>query len=107
MATATFGVAAAVVGLTAPVAAAQDPETWTMPGLKEEILQSAVDTVTGEAGESNVKFSLEDREFNQVIYNYTNWIVCGQYPRADSTVKVNPSKPQTVTFYLARPSAGC
>jgi ABC-type glycerol-3-phosphate transport system substrate-binding protein len=98
---------AAVGGLTAPVAVAQETQTWTMPGLKEEILQRAVDAVTAAAGENNVKFNVYDRQFNQVVYNYTNWIVCGQSPKADSAVKVNPKKPQTVTFALSRPAAGC
>ena len=106
MAAATFGVAAAVVGLTAPVAAAQDAETWTMPALKEEVLQDAVDAVTEAAGADNIKFNLYDREFNQVIYNYTNWIVCAQSPGAEKTVKIG-AKPQTVTMALSRPSSGC
>lgn len=107
MATAAFGVVAAVAGLTAPVATAQDAETWTMPALKEEILQNAVDAVTETAGADNIKFNVYDKDFNQVVYNYTNWIVCAQSPKADSTVKVNPAKPQTVTLALARPSTGC
>ena len=108
MAAATFSVAAAVVGLTAPVAAAEETPTgtWTMPGLREEVLQNAIDAVTEIAGAENVKFNLYDREFNQVIYNYTNWIVCGQAPAADKTVKIG-AKPQTVTFGLSRPSTGC
>lgn len=106
-AAATVGVAAAVAGLTAPVAAAQDAETWTMPALKEEVLQNAVDAVTEAAGADNIKFNLYDRGFNQVIYNYTNWIVCGQSPSADTEVPINPEKPRTVTMALSRPSAGC
>lgn len=107
VAAAAFGVAAAVAGLTAPVATAQEAETWTMPALKEEVLQDAVDAVVEAAGADNVKFNLYDRDFNQVVYNYTNWIVCGQSPSADSTVTIDPAKPRTVTMALSRPSAGC
>jgi ABC-type glycerol-3-phosphate transport system substrate-binding protein len=107
MATAALAVAAALTSLTAPVATAQDAESWTMPALKEEILQSAVDAVTEAAGADNVTFNVYDREFNQVVYNYTNWVVCGQSPGPDRTVQVNPAKPQTVTLALSRPSTGC
>lgn len=106
VAAATVGVFAAGGGVVAPVAAAQDAETWTMPGVREEILQSAVDSVIAAAGEKNVRFNVYDRQFNQVVYNYTNWVVCGQSPSADSAVKVG-EKPRTVTFALARPSTGC
>lgn len=107
VALAACGVVAAVAGLTAPVATAQDAETWTMPALAREVLQDAVDAVTEAAGADNVKFNVYDRDFNQVVYNYTNWIVCAQSPSADSAVKINPEKPKTVTLALARPSAGC
>ena len=102
---AAIGVAAAGFA-TAPLATAQT-QTWTMPALKEEVLQNAVDAVTEAAGPNSIKFNVYDNTFNQVVYNYTNWIVCAQSPRADSTVKVNPAKPQTVTLALARPSSGC
>ncbi len=102
-----FGVVTAVAGLTAPAAMAQDVETWTMPALEEEVLQDAVDATTEAAGPDNVKFNLYDSTFNQVVYNYTNWIVCGQSPEADSTVEIDPAEPQTVTLALARPSTGC
>lgn len=102
-------VTAASFGLVlgaAPIASAQT-QTWEMPALKEEVLQNAIDSVISAAGENNVKFNLVDSTFNQVVYNYTNWLVCGQSPRAESTVKVNPQKPQTVTFALKRPAVGC
>lgn len=107
MATATFGVVAMAAGLAVPVAAAQEAETWTMPDLKEEILQNAVDSVIGDAGEGNVKFNLVDSTFNQVVYNYTNWVVCSQSPKADTEVTIDPAKPRTVTLALKRPSTGC
>ncbi len=97
----------AVLGVTAPMAAAQETETWEMPALKEELLQDAVDSVISAAGEENIKFNLYDSEYNQVVYNYTNWIVCGQSPSAEKEVTINPEKPQTVTLALSRPSAGC
>ena len=95
------------LGMTAPVAAAQDSETWEMPGLRNEVLQNAVDSVIAAAGEGNVRWNIYDRDMNQVVYNYTNWVVCGQAPSAESEVTVNPAKPQTVTLALSRRSAGC
>ncbi|MFB1295275.1 hypothetical protein ACAG24_007165 [Mycobacterium sp. pW049] len=95
------------LGITSPVAAAQEGETWEMPALKEELLQDAVDSVISTAGEENIRFNLYDRDMNQVIYNYTNWIVCAQYPAAAKEVTVNPEKRQTVTLALSRPAAGC
>lgn len=106
VAAATVGVFAAGVGISAPIASAQETQTWTMPGVREEILQNAVDAVIEAAGKKNVKFNVYDRQFNQVVYNYTNWVVCGQSPSADSEVKIG-DKPRTVTFALARPSTGC
>ena len=105
VAAATAGVFASG-GVVAPVAAAQDAETWTMPAVREEVLQNAVDSVIAAAGEKNVRFNVYDRQFNQVVYNYTNWVVCGQSPSADSSVPVG-EKPRTVTFALARPAIGC
>lgn len=77
-----------------------------MGSYRGEVLQRAIDDVIATAGEQNVKFNLYDRVLNQVIYNYTNWVVCGQAPRADSTIEVG-AKPRTVTFALARRYVGC
>ncbi|MDN4520220.1 hypothetical protein QYF68_20695 [Mycolicibacterium austroafricanum] len=108
VAAAAAGVFAAGVGISAPIAAAAPTagETWTMGSYRGEILQRAVDDVIASAGEQNVKFSFKDRVFNQVVYNYTNWVVCGQSPAADKSVKVG-AKPQTVWFSVTRPSTGC
>lgn len=102
---ATFSVAAAVVGLMAPVAAAEEttPGTWTMPDLKEELLQHAIDDVSETAGSDNVRFKFVN---DQVVYNYTNWVVCAQSPEAETSVKIG-AKPQTVAFRVERPSIGC
>ncbi|KWX57711.1 hypothetical protein [Mycobacterium sp. NAZ190054] len=106
VAAATAGVFAVGVGIGAPIASAQEGETWTVPAVRGEILQNAVDAVIEAAGEENVRFNVYDRQFNQVVYNYTNWVVCGQSPSADSTVRIG-ERPRTVTFSLARPSTGC
>lgn len=108
VAAAAAGLFAAGVGISAPIAAAAPSagETWEMGSYRGEILQRAIDDVIANAGEQNVQFNLYDRQFNQVIYNYTNWIVCGQSPRAEASVKVG-AKPQRVTFALSRPSTGC
>ncbi|MDG4664221.1 hypothetical protein [Mycobacterium sp. 236(2023)] len=98
----SFGV---VLGATAPVAAAQEG-SWTMPSLREEVLQNAVDSVLEAAGADNVTFNIYDAGNNQVVYNYTNWVVCGQSPRADATVKVG-EKPQRVSMALQRRASGC
>lgn len=96
-----------LLGVTAPVAAAQDSETWEMPALRGEILQDAVDSVIGAAGEANVNLVIYDAELNQVVYNYTNWVVCGQSPSADKEVAINPEKPQRVSLALQRRTVGC
>lgn len=108
VAAAAAGVFAAGIGISAPVAAAAPTvgETWTMGSYRGEILQRALDDVIANAGEQNVQFNLFDRQFNQVIYNYTNWIVCGQSPSPDASVTVG-EKPRRVTFALSRPSTGC
>ena len=106
IAAAAASVGMLVAGLvTAPVAGAQS-STWTMPALRGEVLERAVNSVIGAAGEDNVRFNIYDSVNNQVVYNYTNWVVCGQSPRADSTVKVG-AKPQRVTFALKRRYPGC
>ncbi|OAN38104.1 hypothetical protein [Mycolicibacterium iranicum] len=96
-----------VLGVTAPIATAQDSETWEMPDLEDEILQDAVDSVISAAGEDNITFNIYDRDMNQVVYNYTNWVVCGQSPSAEREVTVDPAKPQRVTLALSRRTAGC
>lgn len=94
------------LGMTAPVAAAQDAETWEMPALREEVLQNAVDSILATAGEENVKFSIINQTANQVVYNYTNWLVCGQSPKADEAVEID-SKPKTIYLAVNRRTDGC
>jgi hypothetical protein len=109
VAAAAAGVFAAGIGISAPIAAAAPTvgETWTMGSYRGEVLQRAIDDVIANAGEQNVRFNLYNRDLaSQVIYNYTNWVVCGQAPRADSTIEVG-AKPRTVTFALARRYVGC
>ena len=97
-----------LLSVTAPVAAAQGTETWEMPALRNEVLQNAIGAVTEAAGGTeNIKFNLVDATMNQVVLNYTNWLVCAQSPAAEATVKVNPAKPQRVSLALKRPSVGC
>lgn len=95
------------LGMTAPVAVAQDAETWEMPNFRGEVLQNAVDSVIAAAGEDNIRFNIYDAQSNQVVYNYTNWVVCGQSPKADAEVTIDPAKPQRVTLALYRRSTGC
>lgn len=103
--TASFGMLLTGVLVAAPAAGAQT-STWTMPALRGEVLERAVNSVEGAAGSAPIRFNIYDSVNNQVVYNYTNWVVCGQSPRAEATVKVG-SKPQTVTFALKRRQAGC
>lgn len=103
--TASFGMLLSGVMVAAPTAGAQ-ASTWTMPALRGEVLQNAVDGVKSAAGSAPIRFNIYDAVNNQVVYNYTNWVVCGQSPRANATVKVG-SKPQTVTMALKRRQAGC
>lgn len=77
-----------------------------MPALKNEVLQRAVDAVVETAGAENVKLSIINQTANQVVYNYTNWVVCGQNPSAEKSVKVGP-KPQTVYIAVKRRIEGC
>ncbi|CAN3127732.1 hypothetical protein ACNUDN_07465 [Mycobacterium sp. smrl_JER01] len=105
---AAAGLMATGVGIGAPTAAAAPTvgQTWEMGRYRGEVLQNAVDDVIATAGEQNVRFNLYNRDLNQVIYNYTNWVVCGQSPSAGSTVTVG-ERPRTVTFALARRYVGC
>lgn len=102
------GMLASGIGIGAPTAGAAPTvgDTWQMGTYRNEVLQRAIDDVIATAGEQNVRFNLYNRDLNQVIYNYTNWVVCGQSPSAGSTVKVG-EKPRTVTFALARRFSGC
>lgn len=102
---ASFGMLVTGVLVAAPTAGAQT-STWTMPTLRGEVLQNAVDSVEGAAGSAPIRFNIYDSVNNQVVYNYTNWVVCGQSPRAEATVKVG-AKPQTITFALKRRQSGC
>jgi hypothetical protein len=104
---ASFGILVAGV-VTAPLAAAQesDSATWTMPALKGAVLQDAVDSVLETAGPDNITFNIYDAVNNQVVYNYTAWVVCGQSPQADATVEIG-AQPQRVTLALKRRHAGC
>lgn len=102
---ASFGMLLTGVMVAAPTAGAQT-STWTMPALRGEVLERAVASVEGAAGSAPIRFNIYDSVNNQVVYNYTNWVVCGQSPRAEATVKVG-AKPQTVTFALKRRQSGC
>ena len=77
-----------------------------MPALRDEILQNAVDSVLEAAGPDNVTFNIVDAVNNQVVYNYTNWVVCAQSPKADGEVKVG-AKPQRVSLAIKRRYPGC
>ncbi|PRC46458.1 hypothetical protein C6A85_89980 [Mycobacterium sp. ITM-2017-0098] len=103
---AAIGLGLAGVVVTAPIAAAQDTEAWTMPALKGEVLQDAVDSVTAAAGEENVTLSIFPDGMNQVIYNYTNWLVCSQSPAAETAVEIG-REPKTIYMAVKRPSEGC
>ena len=105
---ASFGMVVAGVVFAAPSAVAQESDgaTWTMPALKGAVLQTAVDSVLETAGPDNITFNIYDAVNNQVVYNYTAWVVCGQSPRADATVTIG-AEPQRVTLALKRRHAGC
>lgn len=102
---ASFGMLLTGVMVAAPTAGAQT-SSWTMPALRDEVLQNAIDSVNGAAGSAPIRFNIYDSVNNQVVYNYTNWVVCGQSPRAEATVKVG-EKPQTITLALKRRQTGC
>jgi hypothetical protein len=108
VASASFGMLVSGVVVAAPSVVAQDSDatTWTMPALKGAVLQKAVDSVLETAGPDNITFNIYDAVNNQVVYNYTAWVVCGQSPRADATVKIG-AEPQRVTLALKRRHAGC
>ena len=102
---ASFGMLLTGVMVAAPTAGAQT-STWTMPALRGEVLERAIVGVEGAAGSAPIRFNIYDSVNNQVVYNYTNWVVCGQSPRAEATVKVG-EKPQTITLALKRRQSGC
>jgi hypothetical protein len=105
---ASFGMLVAGVVVAAPSAVAQgsDAATWTMPDVRGVGLQNAVDEVLEAAGPDNVRFNIYDAVNSQVVYNYNAWVVCGQAPRPEGTVKIG-ANPQRVTMALKRRSAGC
>ena len=106
-AAACFGMLATALGVAAPIAAAQDSdtETWTMPDTESSMLENAVDATYEAAGTENIEIEFDVSGPAQVVYNYTNWRVCGQSPSADEEVAVT-GEPATVEFEVARPG-GC
>jgi hypothetical protein len=103
---ASFGMLVTGVVVTAPSAVAQDAAAWEMPDVRESMLQNAVDATIEAAGsEDAVRFSFGSSGPAEVVYNYTNWRVCGQSPAPEKAVKIT-GKPASVYFRLARPG-GC
>ena len=116
--TAAVGATSMAVGLMIGIAApawADDASpvsaegTWEMPGpfkggtlaAAESSLQSLVDAGVIKINAFNAKGPA------QQILNPTNWIVCGQSPRAGTVVKVNPKKKRVVSISLRRPETKC
>ena len=90
------------VGVAVPIAAAEegDAETWTMPDTENSMLKNAVAATYEAAGTENIEFEYSFSDVTQVVYNGTNWRVCGQSPAADEEVEVT-AEPATVEFELA------
>ncbi|WP_006244333.1 hypothetical protein [Mycolicibacterium tusciae] len=105
---ASFGMVVTGLVVTAPSAVAQESgaATWEMPDVTDSMLQNAIDATVEAAGsEDAVRFSFGSSGPAEVVYNYTNWRVCGQSPAAEKAVKIT-GKPASVYFRLARPG-GC
>ncbi len=90
----------ASVGLAGP-AAAQDE--WVMPDVKGEILETAINDVKSVTGDVDLDLRFQPN-VNQVVYNYTNWAVCGTYPKADKDIS---QKTKRVIFSLRRLNEKC
>ena len=106
-ATVAIGMLVIAFGVAAPIAAAEESDvtTWTMPDTEENMLANAVAATYEAAGTDDIDFEFAVSGINQVVYNYTNWRVCGQSPSADEEVEVT-GEPATVEFEVARPG-GC
>jgi hypothetical protein len=107
-AAAAFGMLVTAVGVAAPIAAAEesDAAAWEMPDVEGSMLQNAIDATVEAAGsEDAVKFSFGADGPATVVYNYTNWRVCGQSPAAEGAVE-DTAEPAAVEFEVARPG-GC
>jgi hypothetical protein len=103
----TFASLVTAAGVAMPIAAAQESDgaTWTMPDTENNMLQNAVEATYEAAGTEDIEIEFDVSGSAQVVYNYTNWRVCGQSPSADEEVEVT-AEPATVEFELARPG-GC
>ena len=106
-AAASFGMLMTAVGVAVPIAAAEegDAETWTMPDTEKSMLKNAVAATYEAAGTENIEIEYNFSDVTQVVYNGTNWRVCGQSPAAEEEVEVT-AEPATVEFEVARPG-GC
>ncbi|WP_006244334.1 hypothetical protein [Mycolicibacterium tusciae] len=107
-AAACFALLVTVAGVAAPTAAAEesDAATWEMPDVEGSMLQNAIDATLEAAGsEDAVAFSFASDGPATVVYNYTNWRVCGQSPSAEGALETT-DEPAEVEFEVARPG-GC
>ena len=81
------------------MAGAADPE---MPDMKDELLQSAMDTLAASPFLATIPVVTIDYVGNQKQLNRTNWVVCSQYPKSGEEV---PAKLKNVTLFVKRPTA--
>ncbi|HNM86818.1 MAG: hypothetical protein U0Q20_11155 [Mycobacterium sp.] len=102
-----------VIGVAAPAWADEGPVspegTWEMPGpFKGATLAAAESSLQPLVDAGVIKINAFNRTGPlQEILNPTNWIVCGQSPKAGTVSKVNPKKKRTVSLSLRRPATKC
>ena len=92
-----IAVLAATIGFGGPASAA--PAVWTMPDVKELVLQKAVKAVEDATGGAELDMRLIDTRNGQEVMNQTNWTVCQQNPRAGKAIS---QKTKRVYLYVKR-----
>ncbi|KMO83354.1 hypothetical protein BST22_20140 [Mycolicibacterium chubuense] len=93
---------AAMTGLAGPAAAADDE--WVMPDVRGEVLDAAVSDVQSVVGDVELDLRFVPRDYNQQVYNLTNWAVCATSPRPEGEISQETKR---VIFSLRRLNEEC
>ena len=96
--------AVVVVAMTGLAGSAAAAEKWTMPDVRGEILQSAINDVQSVTGDVELDLRFAPRSVNQEVYNYSNWAVCATSPSRGSEIS---QKTKRVYFSLRRLNEKC
>ncbi len=91
----TLGILVTTIGVASPVSAAP----WLMPAVRDMTLKKAIKEVEESTGVADLKFAVQDRKNGQEVHNYTNWVVCAQWPPAGEPIS---QKTKRVTLLVKR-----